>query len=153
MGSAGGVAPFHVAFPVGDLDASRAFYGGVLELEEGRRSERWQDYSLFGHQIVCHLVDGYHASGASNAVDGDPVPVPHFGVCLAADDFHAFASKLKAKGVAFEIEPHLRFQGHPGEQWTMFFKDPSGNALEFKAMTTPENLFAKYAVPTQPSSK
>jgi len=138
--------PFHVAFPVGDLEEARAFYGGVLGLEEGRRSARWQDYSLFGHQIVCHLVDGYHARGTANAVDGDPVPVPHFGVCLSVEAFHAFAAALKAKAVNFIIEPHLRFEGKPGEQWTMFFKDPSGNSLEFKAMTEPANLFAKYVV-------
>jgi uncharacterized protein len=91
-------------------------------------------------------VDGYNASRALNAVDGDPVPVPHFGVALTIDQFHQFAERLKLKGVIFEIEPHLRFVGQPGEQWTMFFRDPSGNALEFKAMTRPENLFAKYVV-------
>lgn len=113
---------------------------------EGRSAARWADFSLFGHQIVAHLVDGYRADASANAVDGDPVPVPHFGAALGVDAFHALADRLKAKGVAFEIEPHLRFAGQPGEQWTMFFKDPSGNALEFKAMTTPENLFAKYTV-------
>lgn len=123
------------------------FYGKLLGLEEGRSSTKWIDYSLFGHQIVCHLVGpSYKGIDYFNPVDSDDVPVPHFGVCLTVPDFHALAAKLKAANVKFVIEPHIRFTGQPGEQWTMFFKDPSNNNLEFKAMTTPENLFARYVV-------
>lgn len=129
-----------------DLAASRRFYSGVLGFPEGRSAPRWVDYNVFGHQVVCHLVDGYAGATAQNAVDGDPVPVPHFGVALPVPHFHALAERLEAAGVHFELEPHLRFRGAPGEQWCMFFRDPSGNALEFKAMTTPENLFAQYTV-------
>ena len=95
---------------------------------------------------MCHLVDGYSAATSRNAVDGDPVPVPHFGLALSVAEFHALAERLRAAGTRFELEPHLRFAGAPGEQWCMFLCDPSGNALEFKAMTTPENLFAQYNV-------
>ena len=115
----------------------------VLGCVEGRSSTTWVDFSLYGHQIVAHLVVGYEAARNANAVDGDPVPVPHFGLALSVDQFHILAERLRQKGVSFAIEPHLRFHGQAGEQWTMFFQDPSGNALEFKAMTTPENLFAK----------
>ena len=104
------------------------------------------DFSLFGHQIVAHLVDGYRADSSANQVDGDPVPVPHFGCALSVDRFHELAARLTEKSVQFIIKPHIRFTGQPGEQWTMFFKDPSGNSLEFKAMVHPENLFAKYTV-------
>lgn len=97
-------------------------------------------------QVVCHRVEGYNASSISNPVDGDPVPVPHFGLAMNKEDFHDLAARVKAAGIEFIIEPHLRFVGAPGEQWTMFFKDPSGNSLEFKSMTNPENLFAKYYV-------
>ncbi|GIL73581.1 hypothetical protein Vretimale_5160 [Volvox reticuliferus] len=140
------IPPFHIAFPVHDIQAARDFYGGVLGCPEGRSAASWVDFNLYGHQIVGHLVRGYNAAASHNAVDGDPVPVPHFGVALSEEQFHALAEKLKEKEVKFVIEPHLRFQGKPGEQWTMFFLDPSGNALEFKAMTHPENLFAKYTV-------
>ncbi len=130
------------------IHIARKFYGEVLGLPEGRRSEhKWQDYSLGGHQIVCHYVgESYKGADYFNPVDGDEVPVPHFGLCLSVPEFHTFADKLKANKVKFIIEPHLRFPGQRGEQWTMFFKDPSGNNLEFKAMTTPSNLFAKYTV-------
>lgn len=101
---------------------------------------------MYGHQIVAHLVDGYKANKSQNKVDGDEVPIPHFGLCLSIDQFHSLANRVRKAGVEFAIEPHLRFEGQPGEQWTMFFYDPSGNPLEFKAMTTPENLFAKYTV-------
>jgi uncharacterized protein len=104
------------------------------------------DFNLYGHQIVAHVVDGYSAASAVNAVDGDPVPVPHFGLALSVEQFHELAEKARSAGVHFEIAPHLRFQQQPGEQWTMFFKDQSGNCLEFKAMTSPENLFARYTV-------
>lgn len=137
------VQPFHLAFPVDDLDAARAFYGGVLGCAEGRSADHWIDYDLYGHQIVAHLAPGRDGRQASNAVDGDEVPVPHFGVVLAMDDFHALAARLRAAGVAFIIEPHIRFAGLPGEQATMFFLDPSGNALEFKAFADIGQLFAK----------
>ncbi len=137
------VQPFHLAFPVDDLDAARAFYGGVLGCAEGRSADHWIDYDLYGHQIVAHLAPGRGGRQASNAVDGDEVPVPHFGVVLAMDDFHALAARLRAAGVAFIIEPHIRFAGLPGEQATMFFLDPSGNALEFKAFADIGQLFAK----------
>jgi extradiol dioxygenase family protein len=139
--------PFHYAFPVHNLDAAKHFYGEVLGCQEGRSSTKWQDYSLHGHQIVCHWVgDDYRCVDYYNPVDGDDVPVPHAGLALTVEQFHELASRLSAAGVEFIIEPHLRFQGMPGEQYTMFFKDPSGNNLEFKAMTKPENLFAKYNV-------
>mmetsp|Transcript_14494 Transcript_14494/g.41168 ORF Transcript_14494/g.41168 Transcript_14494/m.41168 type:complete len:205 (+) Transcript_14494:9-623(+) len=138
--------PFHLAIPVTDLQAARDFYGGSLGCPEGRSAATWVDFNLYGHQVVCHVVEGYSAAESCNAVDGDPVPVPHFGLAMLEADFHALASRLKKSGVRFIIEPHLRFRGQPGEQWTMFFKDPSGNSLEFKAMTNPENLFAKYTV-------
>jgi uncharacterized protein len=111
-------------------------------------TRRWVDFNLYGHQIVAHKVDGYDAAAAVNAVDGDPVPVPHFGLALSVPDFHALAERVAGAGVQFEIEPHLRFQGQPGEQWTMFFRDPSKNCIEIKAMTSPANLFAKYHVST-----
>ena len=140
--------PFHLAIPVHNMKEARDFYGGILGLEEGRKSEdKWQDYSLNGHQIVCHYVgQEYRCSDYYNPVDGDEVPVPHYGLALTVSEFHALADKLKRLGIKFIVEPHLRFIGQPGEQYTMFFKDPSGNNLEFKAMTTPTNLFAKYNV-------
>jgi len=118
-------SPFHYAFPVHSLDAAREFYGDVLACEEGRSSEKWQDYSLHGHQIVCHWVGNeYRCVDYYNPVDGDEVPVPHAGLALTVEQFHALADRLRKAGVQFIIEPHLRFQGAPGEQWTMFFKDP-----------------------------
>ncbi|KAI7844702.1 hypothetical protein COHA_001790 [Chlorella ohadii] len=140
------VPPFHLAFPVHSIEAARDFYIGKLGCSEGRSAERWVDFNMFGHQIVAHLVDGYSAAASHNKVDGDPVPVPHYGVALGVQQFQQLAERCRQQGVAFVIEPHLRFQGQPGEQWTMFFLDPSGNALEFKAMTNPDNLFAKYRV-------
>eukprot|EP00962_Isochrysis_galbana_P026681 scaffold8292_cov120-Isochrysis_galbana.AAC.5 len=140
-------SPFHVAFPVHDLDAARAFYGGILGCEEGRTSERWLDFSLHGHQIVAHFVGAdYRCQDYVNPVDKDEVPVPHYGLQLSVDQWHALVARLRAHGVSFVIEPHLRFKGMPGEQWTCFFKDPSNNNLEFKAMTHPDLLFAKYNV-------
>jgi len=118
----------------------------VLGCKEGRSAPTWQDLDFFGHQIVAHVVQGYQATTAQNAVDGDAVPVPHFGAALSQGQFHALAARVRAAGVRFEIDPHVRFRGAPGEQWTMFFRDPSGNALEFKAMANPENLFARYRV-------
>lgn len=136
------VQPFHLAFPVDDLEASRAFYGGVLGCTEGRSSDHWIDFDLFGHQIVAHLAPGRAGRQASNAVDGDDVPVPHFGVVLDMADFNGLAERLKAAGTEFIIEPHIRFAGLPGEQATMFFLDPSSNALEFKAFADIGQLFA-----------
>ena len=138
--------PFHLAVPVRSVEEARDFYGGVLGCEEGRSAATWVDFNLFGHQVVAHCVPGYDAEASCNAVDGDPVPVPHFGLAMAVPQFHSLAARLREAGVAFVIEPHLRFQGQPGEQWTMFFRDPSGNNLEFKAMTRPANLFARYTV-------
>ena len=138
---------FHYAFPVHSLEEAKKFYGNVLGCKEGRSSEKWQDYSLHGHQIVCHWVgDNYRCVDYYNPVDGDEVPVPHAGLALTVEQFHELAERVRAKGIEFIIEPHLRFKDAPGEQWTMFFKDPSGNNLEFKAMTKMENLFAKYNV-------
>jgi uncharacterized protein len=116
------IAPFHHAFPVHSLEEARRFYGGILGLEEGRSSARWVDYNMFGHQIVAHLVNDMHRSPHFyNVVDKDDVPVPHFGVCLSIGDFHALAKRLQEQQVKFVVEPHLRFKGQPGEQWTMFF--------------------------------
>ena len=140
--------PFHLAVPVHDMDAARSFYGGVLALKEGRRSgDKWQDYSLFGHQLVCHYVGkDYRCADYYNPVDGDEVPVAHFGAVLSKEEFDTLVDNLKGAQVEFIIPPTLRFQGAPGEQWTMFFKDPSGNNLEFKHVTHPQNLFARYDV-------
>jgi uncharacterized protein len=135
--------PFHLAFPVHDLAAARAFYGGLLGCPEGRSSDEWVDFDFFGHQIVAHLVPGAAAGAGSNAVDGHHVPVPHFGAVLAMAEWEALAARLQAAGVAFAIPPTVRFRGQPGEQATMFFRDPSGNALEIKAMANPANLFEK----------
>ena len=138
------LTPFHLAIPVHDVAAARAFYGGLLGCPEGRSAERWIDFDLFGHQLVCHQVDGAAPRIAGgNAVDGHDVPVPHFGGVLETDDWHALADRLRATGVDFVIEPHVRFVGQPGEQATLFFLDPSGNALEFKAFADIEGqLFA-----------
>ena len=133
---------FHLAFPVNDLDAAREFYGGVLECEEGRSSESWIDFNLFGHQIVMHLAENAGVK-ATNHVDADNVPVPHFGIVLEMDAWKELADKLKAKSVKFVIEPKIRFAGEVGEQATMFFLDPSGNALEFKGFRDFSSVFAK----------
>ena len=135
--------PFHLAFPVHDLAAARAFYGGLLGCPEGRSSDEWIDFDFFGHQIVAHLVEGAGPGGASNAVDGHDVPVPHFGAVLDMAAWEKLAARLEGAEVDFAIPPTVRFRGEPGEQATMFFRDPSGNALEIKAMAKPENLFAR----------
>jgi uncharacterized protein len=135
--------PFHLAFPVHDLAAARAFYGGVLGCPEGRSSEEWIDFDLFGHQIVAHLDPAARPVAVANEVDGHHVPVPHFGVVLTMDDWRSLADKVQAAGIRFGIEPHVRFPGQVGEQATMFFLDPSGNALEFKAFADDALLFAK----------
>ncbi|GMI44878.1 hypothetical protein TrCOL_g3143 [Triparma columacea] len=138
--------PFHYAFPVHDLDAAKDFYGNTLGCSEGRSSTKWQDYNLYGHQIVCHFAgSNYRCLDWYNPVDGDEVPVPHAGIVLTHSQFHALVERIKGQ-VDFIIEPHRRFEGQPGEQWTMFFKDPSGNNLEFKAMEHEGNLFTKYEV-------
>lgn len=134
--------PFHLAFPVDDLAAARRFYGAVLGCAEGRSSEAWIDFNLYGHQIVAHLAPGRIAERHHNPVDGHDVPVPHFGVVLSMDDWQVLANRLRAAGVKFVIEPHIRFAGEVGEQATMFFLDPAGTALEFKAFRDLSNLFA-----------
>ena len=135
--------PFHLAFPVHDLAAARAFYGGILGCAEGRSSDAWIDFDLHGHQIVAHLDPAAKPVTVSNPVDGHDVPVPHFGVVLTMADWQALADRLTAAGTRFGIAPHIRFVGQPGEQATMFFYDPSGNALEFKAFADRSQLFAR----------
>ena len=134
--------PFHLAFPVHDLAAARAFYVGTLGCREGRSSERWIDFDLYGHQIVAHLSPAARAADHTNPVDGHDVPVPHFGVVLEMEDWERLAARVEAAGVTFGIAPHVRFPGQVGEQATMFFHDPSGNALEFKAFGDDNQLFA-----------
>ena len=138
-------APFHIAFPVDNLDAARAFYGSTLGCPEGRSSARWIDFDLFGHQIVAHLKPSFNGGAIAhhNPVDGHDVPVPHFGVVLPMDTWQSLADRLRRAGVSFVIEPYIRFKGEVGEQATMFFLDPAGNALEFKAFADPTQLFAK----------
>ena len=139
------LTPFHIAFPVDDLDAARRFYGTVLGCPEGRSSDSWIDFDLFGHQIVAHLKPKTDdtAGPHHNPVDGHDVPVPHFGVVLNMTSWQALAGRLKEAGVTFVIEPYTRFKGEVGEQATMFFLDPAGNALEFKAFADMDQLFAK----------
>ena len=135
--------PFHLAFPVDDLAAARRFYGGLLQCPEGRSAADWVDFNLYGHQIVAHLAPDAVRARASNRVDGQDVPVPHFGIVLAIDQWKALAERLVEAQVEFVIAPTVRFEGQPGEQATMFLLDPAGNALEFKAMADPAKLFAK----------
>jgi uncharacterized protein len=135
--------PFHLAFPVDDLAAARRFYGELLGCAEGRSAEHWIDFDLFGHQIVAHLAPDAVSCRATNPVDGEDVPVPHFGVVLPLDQWKALARRLESAGVEFVIAPTVRFEGQPGEQATMFLCDLAGNALEFKAMADPAKLFAK----------
>jgi uncharacterized protein len=137
------VRPFHLAFPVHDLTAARAFYGGLLGCPEGRSADRWVDFDFFGHQIVAHLDPAMEPRPHHNPVDGHDVPVPHFGAVLTMPEWKELAERLRAAGTEFVIEPAIRFRGQAGEQATMFFLDPSGNALEIKAMANPANLFAK----------
>jgi extradiol dioxygenase family protein len=135
--------PFHLAFPVHDLDAARAFYGGLLGCPEGRSAAEWIDFDFFGHQIVAHLDSAMTPRRAHNPVDGHDVPVPHFGAVLDMAAWEELAGRLRSAGTEFVIEPSVRFRDRPGEQATMFFLDPSGNALEIKAMADPANLFAR----------
>lgn len=134
--------PFHLAIAVDDLAAARSFYGGVLGCAEGRSAEHWIDFNLFGHQLVAHLATGA-GTRAHNQVDGDAVPVPHFGVVLTPHAFEALTARLRTAGQRFVIEPHTRFAGESGEQSTMFLHDPAGNAIEFKAFADPAKLFAR----------
>ena len=137
------LTPFHIAFPVDNLAAARHFYGETLGCEEGRSSAEWIDFNLFGHQIVAHLAPRPATDPHHNPVDGHAVPVPHFGVVLPMPTWHSLADRLRAASVRFVIEPYIRFQGEVGEQATMFFYDPAGNALEFKAFADLDQLFAK----------
>jgi extradiol dioxygenase family protein len=135
--------PFHLAFPVHDLEAARGFYGGVLGCPEGRSSDSWIDFDLFGHQIVAHLDPEAKPVTVANQVDGRHVPVPHFGVVLTMPEWEKLAARVAAAGVPFGIAPHIRFEGQVGEQATMFFRDPSGNTLEFKAFGDDAMLFVR----------
>jgi extradiol dioxygenase family protein len=134
---------FHLAFPVRDLEEARKFYGELLQCPEGRSSEHWVDFNLYGHQIVAHLAREDAFRKVSNEVDDKQVPVPHFGVILPMEEWQALAERLKAHNVEFVIEPYLRFKGEMGEQATMFLLDPSGNALEFKSFADMSRVFAK----------
>jgi len=137
------LSPFHLAFPVGDLSDARRFYLDTLGCTEGRSADDWVDFNFYGHQIVAHLEPGYSVNVTANEVDGDAVPVRHFGIVLGMEEWHTLAEKLKSSDVEFIIEPHVRFEGKPGEQATMFIRDPSGNALEFKAFADMSQLFKK----------
>jgi len=134
--------PFHLAIPVDNVSKARIFYRDILQLEEGRSSDHWVDFNFFGHQLVIHYKEKETSSETQNEVDGKAVPVPHFGVVLEWDDFHAFAKAITPH-VTFVIAPYIRFEGQVGEQATMFFYDPCGNALEFKAFKDDSQLFAK----------
>ncbi len=140
------LTPFHLAIPVSDIAIAREFYGGVLECSEGRSDTQWVDFDFFGHQLVVHRVEPIDnkAPLPSNPVDGHDVPVPHFGVVLDWDNWQELAEKLKQHNLQFVIEPYIRFAGKVGEQATMFFLDPFGNALEFKAFRDPQDLFRKW---------
>jgi extradiol dioxygenase family protein len=140
--STSNLRPFHLAVPVDNLEKARIFYRDILQLEEGRSSDHWVDFNFFGHQFVIHYKAKEAVSDNHNTVDGKAVPVPHFGVVLEWDDFHAFAKAI-SPSVHFIIEPYIRFEGLVGEQATMFFNDPCGNALEFKAFKDDSQLFAK----------
>ncbi len=134
---------FHIAFPVDDLAAARHFYGAVLGCPEGRSDDHWVDFNLFGHQVVAHLVASRPNRPTTNPVDGDDVPVPHFGLLLRPDEWRLLSDRLISAETRFVIEPHVRFVGQPGEQSTMFLLDPAGNALEFKAFADDDMIFAK----------
>lgn len=132
---------FHHAIPVDDLDAARRFYGETLGCPQGREDDTWVDWNFYGHQLVTHYAPGPRGEH-QNPVDGHGVPVPHFGLLLSAEEFHKLAERVRAAGIEFVIDPYLRFEGKPGEQWTMFFRDPAGNALEFKAFADDSQVFA-----------
>ncbi len=137
------ITPFHVAIPVHNLEECRSFYREVLGFEEGRSSDHWVDFNLFGHQVVIHYKPKSEEALHTNPVDGKNVPVPHYGVVLPWETFQSFSRELTGKGIDFVIEPYIRFKGEVGEQATMFFLDPAGNALEFKAFRNMDQLFAK----------
>lgn len=137
------VSPFHIAIPVHNLEECRVFYSDILNCEEGRSSDHWVDFNLFGHQLVIHYKPKTESDQHTNPVDGKSVPVPHYGVVLPWDVFQNFSEELRSKNVSFIIEPYIRFEGEIGEQATMFFADPAGNALEFKAFRDINQLFAK----------
>ena len=137
------INPFHLAFPVTDLEAARQFYVNILGCETGRSSDHWIDFDFFGHQLVAHLTNEPELKVPTNLVDGKEVPIQHFGVILEWEEWEQLSSRLKKLNVTFIIEPHIRFKGKPGEQATMFFLDPSGNALEFKAFQDRSQIFAK----------
>ena len=134
---------FHLAFPVTDLAATRAFYGELLGCPEGRSADRWIDFDLHGHQISAHLVDAERHPAGHNPVDGDAIPVPHFGLILAPTAWRDLADRLVAAGADFVVPPRVRFSGRPGEQATMFVRDPSGNVLEFKSFEDTSAIFAR----------
>ena len=134
--------PFHLAFPVKDLEATKNFYQGLIGCNVGRTSEKWIDFDFFGNQITAHLKPEELVDSKMNAVDGKNVPVRHFGAILEWSAWHKFAKRMKVQGIDFVIKPYLRFEGQSGEQATMFFLDPSGNALEFKSFKNPDDLFA-----------
>ena len=135
--------PFHLAIPVHDLEKSRDFYKNILGCDEGRSSDHWVDFNLFGHQLVIHYKEKSTEKSKTNPVDGKDVPIPHFGVILEWNQFHNFSNQLIEKGITFIIYPYIRFKGLPGEQATMFFKDPCGNALEFKSFKDFNQIFEK----------
>lgn len=137
------VPPFHLAFPVRNIDEARRFYGELLGCAEGRSAPEWVDFNFFGHQLVAHLAPDECGHRCTSDVDGHRVPVRHFGAVLSMKEWESLAARLKTEGVHFEIEPQIRFKGKVGEQATMFFLDPSGNALEFKAFDDPSQIFAK----------
>ncbi|PQB04895.1 VOC family protein [Aureitalea marina] len=138
------ISPFHLAIPVDDIPTNRSFYREVIGCEEGRSSDHWVDFNFFGHQLVIHYKDPEPGAELhTNPVDGKAVPVPHFGVVLSMEQFEALSNRLKEQEIEFIIEPYIRFQGEVGEQATMFFSDPAGNALEFKAFKNIDQLFAK----------
>ena len=132
--------PFHLAIPVDDIEIAKEFYGSKLGFAEGRSDKHWVDYNFFGHQLVCHVGE---SNSFTNEVDGKNVPIPHFGILLEWEEFDIFSEKIKSKEINFIIEPYLRFKDLPGEQKTMFFKDPFGNALEFKSFKNDRDIFSK----------
>ena len=142
MGDMTTIPPFHIAVPVDDLSAARSFYGELLGCPEGRSTDQWIDFDLYGHQFVAHLKPGHQSEHHTNNVDKHAVPVPHFGVVLSWEDWEKLAAKLRSVNTQFIIEPYIRFKGEVGEQATMFFYDPSGNALEFKSFKDPDAVFA-----------
>lgn len=136
------IAPFHLAFPVSDMQETLAFYRDVLGCETGRRSDRWIDFNFWGHQLVAHLSPEEAGKSSTNEVDGHAVPAKHFGLILEWEEWERLAERLREADLDFVIEPYVRFKGEPGEQATMFFLDPSGNALEFKAFRNRDQIFA-----------